>query len=56
MTGRGYLRSAEVAGAMGAYDRYEENREPHNAVMRTIELYGTEVVPVVRELLAEASP
>ncbi len=34
MTGRGYLRSAEVAGAIGPYDRYEENREPHNAVMR----------------------
>jgi ribonucleoside-diphosphate reductase alpha chain len=34
MTGRGYLRSAEVAGEMGAYDRYEENREPHNKVMR----------------------
>jgi ribonucleoside-diphosphate reductase alpha chain len=34
MTGRGYLRSAEVADAMGPYERYAENREPHNAVMR----------------------
>jgi ribonucleoside-diphosphate reductase alpha chain len=34
MTGRGYLRSAEVAAAIGPYDRYEENREEHNAVMR----------------------
>jgi ribonucleoside-diphosphate reductase alpha chain len=34
MTGRGYLRSAEIAGAIGPYDRYEENREEHNAVMR----------------------
>ncbi|HWD69744.1 MAG TPA: LAGLIDADG family homing endonuclease, partial [Solirubrobacteraceae bacterium] len=34
MTGRGYLRSAEVAGAIGPYERYEENREPHNSVMR----------------------
>ncbi|MFZ0388671.1 MAG: vitamin B12-dependent ribonucleotide reductase, partial [Solirubrobacteraceae bacterium] len=34
MTGRGYLGSARIAAAMGAYDRYEENREPHNAVMR----------------------
>ncbi len=34
MTGRGYLRSAEVAGQVGAYDRYAENREEHNAVMR----------------------
>jgi ribonucleoside-diphosphate reductase alpha chain len=34
MTGRGYLRSAEVAEAIGPYDRYEENREEHNAVMQ----------------------
>ena len=34
MTGRGYLGSARIAAAMGAYDRYEENREAHNAVMR----------------------
>ncbi|HEY1524227.1 MAG TPA: vitamin B12-dependent ribonucleotide reductase [Solirubrobacteraceae bacterium] len=34
MTGRGYLQSARVAAAIGPYDRYSENREPHNAVMR----------------------
>jgi len=34
MTGRAYRRSAEVAGALGPYDRYPENREPHNHVMR----------------------
>jgi ribonucleoside-diphosphate reductase alpha chain len=34
MTGRGYLRSAQVAEAIGPYERYEENREQHNAVMR----------------------
>ncbi len=34
MTGRAYRRSAEAAGALGPYERYEENREPHNAVMR----------------------
>jgi ribonucleoside-diphosphate reductase alpha chain len=34
MTGRGYLRSAQVAAAIGPYERYEENREEHNAVMR----------------------
>ncbi len=34
MTGRAYRRSAEVAAAIGAYDRYPENREAHNAVMR----------------------
>jgi ribonucleoside-diphosphate reductase alpha chain len=34
MTGRAYRRSAEVAGALGPYERYAENREPHNNVMR----------------------
>ena len=34
MTGRAYLGSARTAAAMGPYDRYAENREPHNAVMR----------------------
>jgi ribonucleoside-diphosphate reductase alpha chain len=34
MTGRAYLGSARVAAAMGAYDRYPENRDAHNAVMR----------------------
>ncbi len=34
MTGRAYLGSARIAGAMGPYDRYPENRDAHNAVMR----------------------
>src|SRR3954463_7590943 len=34
MTGRASLGSARIAGAIGPYERYEENREPHNAVMR----------------------
>jgi ribonucleoside-diphosphate reductase alpha chain len=34
MTGRGYLQSARIAAAIGPYDRYEENRDAHNAVMR----------------------
>ena len=34
MTGRGYLSSARIAAAIGTYDRYPENREAHNAVMR----------------------
>jgi ribonucleoside-diphosphate reductase alpha chain len=34
MTGRAYRRSAQVASALGPYDRYEENREAHNNVMR----------------------
>jgi ribonucleoside-diphosphate reductase alpha chain len=34
MTGRAYRRSAEIAGALGPYERYAENRDPHNDVMR----------------------
>ena len=34
MTGRAYRTSAEVAGAIGPYERYTENRDPHNHVMR----------------------
>jgi ribonucleoside-diphosphate reductase alpha chain len=34
MTGRAYRRSAEIAAAIGPYEHYEENREPHNHVMR----------------------
>ena len=34
MTGRAYAESARVAGALGPYEHYEENREAHNAVMR----------------------
>ena len=35
MTGRAYRKSAEIArDAIGPYERYEENRDPHNHVMR----------------------
>jgi ribonucleoside-diphosphate reductase alpha chain len=34
MTGRAYRESARVAAAVGPYERYAENREAHNAVMR----------------------
>ncbi len=34
MTGRAYRKSAEVASAMGPYERYAENRDPHLHVMR----------------------
>ncbi|HEY6776791.1 MAG TPA: LAGLIDADG family homing endonuclease [Thermoleophilaceae bacterium] len=34
MTGRAYRTSAEAAGAIGPYERYGENRDPHNHVMR----------------------
>jgi ribonucleoside-diphosphate reductase alpha chain len=34
MTGRAYRESAQIAAALGPYERYEENREAHNDVMR----------------------
>jgi ribonucleoside-diphosphate reductase alpha chain len=34
MTGRAYRRSAEISAAMGPYEAYDINREPHNNVMR----------------------
>ncbi len=34
MTGRAYGESARIAAALGPYERYEENREEHNSVMR----------------------
>ncbi|HWX44258.1 MAG TPA: vitamin B12-dependent ribonucleotide reductase [Solirubrobacteraceae bacterium] len=34
MTGRAYRRSAQIAGALGPYERYEENLDEHNGVMR----------------------
>src|ERR1700742_1783772 len=34
MTGRAYAQSARIAGSIGTYDRYAENREAHNNVMR----------------------
>jgi alkanesulfonate monooxygenase SsuD/methylene tetrahydromethanopterin reductase-like flavin-dependent oxidoreductase (luciferase family) len=33
--------------------KYSAGELPHSAMMRSIELYGTEVIPRVRELLAE---
>jgi len=33
MTGRAYRESARIAKAVGPYDGYAENREPHNRVM-----------------------
>jgi ribonucleoside-diphosphate reductase alpha chain len=34
MTGRAYRRSAQIASAIGPYEQYALNREPHNEVMR----------------------
>ena len=33
-TGRAYRESAVISAAIGPYERYEENREEHNSVMR----------------------
>jgi hypothetical protein len=35
--------------------KYSAGTLPHEAMMRSIELYGREVMPRVRELVAEAS-
>ncbi|MGZ5334649.1 MAG: vitamin B12-dependent ribonucleotide reductase [Solirubrobacterales bacterium] len=56
MTGRSYRRSAEVAGAIGAYDEYEKNREPHNQVMRMHQSAAYEIEDsVVEEPLLHAA-
>ncbi|HYI80915.1 MAG TPA: vitamin B12-dependent ribonucleotide reductase [Thermoleophilaceae bacterium] len=34
MTGRAYRKSAEIAAAVGPYEKFEENRDPHLHVMR----------------------
>src|SRR5213592_1523257 len=34
MTGRAYVESAKVAAAIGPYERYDDNRDAHNNVMR----------------------
>jgi adenosylcobalamin-dependent ribonucleoside-diphosphate reductase len=64
MTGRAYRRSAEIArDATGPYARYEENREPHNHVMRkhraaayklSDELWDQELLAAARRAWDEA--
>ena len=52
-------RSPRPCGALGAsrFDlKYSAGTLPHEAMMRSIELYGREVIPRVRELVGEASP
>ncbi|BDZ44324.1 LLM class flavin-dependent oxidoreductase [Naasia aerilata] len=49
---------AATASALGIarFDlKYSAGPLPHDAMMRSIELYGTQVIPRVRELLAESS-
>ncbi len=57
MTGRAYRRSAQIAGALGPYERYAENREAHNAVMgmhRAASYAIADETCADRELLAAA--
>jgi ribonucleoside-diphosphate reductase alpha chain len=56
MTGTAYRRSAELAGAVGAYDGYARNAEPHKRVMRkhaaandTIRPQGAVAIALVKE-------
>jgi probable LLM family oxidoreductase len=47
---------AATAGALGIarFDlKYSNGRMPHDKLMRSIELYGREVVPLVHEMMAE---
>jgi ribonucleoside-diphosphate reductase alpha chain len=44
MTGRAYLQSAKIAAAVGPYERYGENRDAHNHVMR-MHRDATRVIP-----------
>ncbi|GAA1697892.1 LLM class flavin-dependent oxidoreductase [Microcella alkalica] len=50
--------AATVAGlSIERFDlKYTTGPVPHSANMRAIELYGTQVIPMVRELVAEAVP
>jgi ribonucleoside-diphosphate reductase alpha chain len=56
MTGRAYRRSAEIAAAIGPYEGYAENREPHNKVMgmHRDASYEIDAAGVHEDLLAAA--
>ncbi len=51
MTGRAYRESARVAGALGPYERYAENRAEHNHVM---EMHRDAAVAIDDEACADA--
>ena len=57
MTGRAYRASARIAEAVGTYEAYPENREPHNAVMRMHRdaAFEIDVVNTTDEPLLEAA-
>lgn len=45
--------TVEALGAARFEMKYSQGTMPHAAMMRSIELYGTRVIPMVRELLGE---
>ncbi|WP_144714905.1 LLM class flavin-dependent oxidoreductase [Curtobacterium pusillum] len=53
---RKIARNMRILGVSRFDMRYATGRLPHEDMMRSIELYGTEVAPRVRELLAEPVP
>ncbi len=56
MTGGAYRKSAEVAAAIGPYEKFEENRDPHLHVMRKHRAAVDEIdATLVEEPLLEAA-
>jgi ribonucleoside-diphosphate reductase alpha chain len=56
MTGRAYRKSAEVAAAVGPYECFEDNRDPHLHVMRKHRAAADEIdATLVEEPLLEAA-
>jgi ribonucleoside-diphosphate reductase alpha chain len=55
MTGRAYRTSGEIASAIGPYDEFEKNREPHLSVMRKHREASHEVAEGVEPDLLEAA-
>ena len=53
---RKIARNMRILGVSRFDMRYATGRLPHDDMMRSIELYGTQVAPRVRELLAEPVP
>ena len=49
-------RTAQALGIARFDLKYSAGPLPHDAMMRSVELYGTRVIPRVRELLAEHEP
>jgi hypothetical protein len=51
---RKIARTVQALGASRFDLKYSNGTMPHEQLMRSIELYGTKVIPRVRELLAES--